>query len=216
LPSLANWIAGEPSCGCFGAWSVHPAAAFALDMSALIGLVLTHGASMPSPKRARWFGPAVVGVVASFGLLPVAIGAKQPGATDEIDNGLVLLSNGAVFVKPDDWVGKRFPLAPHIDIGDELVRGEWLVVFYRRDCDECRTAISEYEQGATHAYGECRIALIEVPIKSVAVSWQPMVASNPRVLIGRLGNEHRWFVSVPMSVTIREGKVISSEIKAFD
>lgn len=66
----------------------------------------------------------------------------------------------------ETWVGKKLPILEHIDIGDQLKKGTWLILLYHYDCPGSGQAIPMYEQMAPDLAGNedfLRIALIAVP-----------------------------------------------------
>ena len=109
-----------------------------------------------------------------------------------------------VVVEPEQWVDKEFPLSSHIDIGHELMKGDWIVLMYHYDCPKCQEVVAAYEREAeTHAASARRIALVEIP------PWTPT-----RVMVGgacrhgRLDRSHDWFVEAPLHLLISAGKVV--------
>jgi hypothetical protein len=69
-------------------------------------------------------------------------------------------------LEPETWVGQKLPLLEHIDIGEKLSKGNWLILLYHHDCPDCIKAIAKYEQMARNLAGNGgfgRQALIELP-----------------------------------------------------
>jgi hypothetical protein len=107
-----------------------------------------------------------------------------------------------LLLEPDTWSGKPFWLADHIDIGDRLKQGEWLVVLYHHDCSVCARAIRDLEQRARGGQ-RGQVALIEVP----PLQAQPDL---PRAgfVYGRLDSDGpQWFVTTPVMIHLTEGVV---------
>jgi len=46
-------------------------------------------------------------------------------------------------LEPETWVGKKLPILQHIDIGEKLSRGNWLILLYHHDCPDCAKAIAK-------------------------------------------------------------------------
>ncbi|HEX4144294.1 MAG TPA: hypothetical protein VHY91_12360 [Pirellulales bacterium] len=113
-------------------------------------------------------------------------------------------------VAPEGWIGKELPLVSNIDIGHELVEGEWIVLLYHHDCPKCQEAVARYVQGAEAADGSvARIALIEVP------PWGAIGSSNgDGCRHGRLDQNRDWFVETPTHLLVSSGVVraVSREV----
>ncbi len=57
-------------------------------------------------------------------------------------------------LEPGEWAGKELPILEHIDIGDRLKAGNWLVLLYHYDCPGCAEAIPNVR---VQARRECHI-----------------------------------------------------------
>jgi hypothetical protein len=141
--------------------------------------------------------------------LPAGIAMGSYADTTLSEAGHVMGNGNIVVLKPDSWIGKRFPLLEYIDNGERLTRGSWAVLFYHRDCPVCQEAIPRYEACARRSrpeQGDTRIALIEVPPYDRPLSHTPTKGSS--CLLGRLDSDHKWFVETPLEVTVDGGVVI--------
>lgn len=108
IVATQRWAAGESSCGCFGAITVHPAVTVALDIVLCLAWLRQAGrASAPLPSRPR------LGLAAGLCGLCLAGGVLAPWSAPSGD-----LAASA----PDP----------------ELLSGHWIVVAYRTDCSHCR------------------------------------------------------------------------------
>jgi len=108
-------------------------------------------------------------------------------------------------LEPETWVGQELPILAHIDIGDQLKEGNWLVMLYHYDCPDCAKAIPEYEQMARDMEGNedfLRIALVEVPPYG-----QSSVGEDSPCVLGKLDKSKEWFVTTPVSVFSSHGSV---------
>jgi hypothetical protein len=166
--TLYKGLAGFGSCGCFGRVHVSPwVTLFAVDVPAVVLL----GVFRPSMdwRRMRrpghWLEPMPNGAVMGAVLL---LGLSAVGGTSPV---LILKEPPAVtsayeVLEPSDWVGREMPILEHIDIGEQLKEGNWLVVLYHHDCPSCTEALPKIEAMARELAGNeefLRFALVEVP-----------------------------------------------------
>jgi hypothetical protein len=127
-------------------------------------------------------------------------------------DGVIVGDGGFVVLQPEWWPGKRLPLLRFIDIGEQLAEGDWLVVFYHRDCPKCEDTLAEYERQAvtTEANGQaCNIAFIEVP--SASARWGRPQTLRSLSSVGRLSEDRTWLVRTPVTLRLRDGAVVSVE-----
>ena len=108
-------------------------------------------------------------------------------------------------LEPETWVGQELPILGHIDIGDRLGKGTWLLLFYHYDCPDCREAIPRYEQMARDLDGNgdfLRIALVEVPPYGPAV-----LGTSACCALGRLAATKEWFITTPAAALLTNTRV---------
>jgi len=220
--TLYKAVTGAASCGCFGSVHVNPwITLFAVDLPAVVALAVFRPGPMFLRDLCRlareqesiralareFFSPlpSIPRFGATAALAIVVLGVSAP---------LLALNKPAVVtsayevLEPETWVGKRLPILDHIDIGDKLEKGTWLLLLYHHDCPDCIKAIAKYEQMARDLAGNedfLRIALIEVPPYGLL----PISETTPCAL-GRLPDTKEWFVTTPAAALISEGKVNSS------
>jgi hypothetical protein len=145
----------------------------------------------------RFAGTAVVGI-AVLGVSAPILALNEPA----------VVTSSYEVLEPETWVGKKLPILEHIDIGEKLSKGNWLILLYHHDCPDCIKAIAKYEQIARDLDGNedfLQIALIELPPYGRA----PIAAQTPCTL-GRLADTKDWFVTTPAAALILDGKVGSS------
>jgi thiol-disulfide isomerase/thioredoxin len=120
-----------------------------------------------------------------------------------------------LFYCPHDPCIQKLPILQHLDIGERLSKGNWLILLYHHDCPDCIRAIAKYEQVARELAGNedfLQIALIEVPPYG-----RSPIGQNTLCTLGQLAQTKEWFVSTPAEALISEGKVGSSwEARAPD
>ncbi len=207
--SFSKGLAGEASCGCFGTVKVNPWYTFALDAAAVAALLrwrpsFSQG-SEPSGER-----PAAVRLAAFASVwlavgLPIGWLAGRFEPTIVTDEGEILGESQIVVLEPERWLGMRFPLLPHIDIGSRLAEGRWIVLLYHHDCPECRRVFPEYERVArlTRDAGRPQVALVEVPPFRSERDWRAIAG----VQRGRLSDAKDWFVQTPTEILLDRGIV---------
>jgi hypothetical protein len=49
-----------------------------------------------------------------------------------------------VVLEPEKWAGQYFSLVDHIDVGSQLLTGQWIVLLVHHDCDHCAAAVPRY------------------------------------------------------------------------
>jgi hypothetical protein len=206
--SFDRAIAGESSCGCFGRFLVDPWFTFAFDAAAIVALALVQPSTESSGsrtgvrRRCALFASAVLMAFVVLGVIPHT-GNAQLG-----DDGELIGTGNDVLLSPQDWIGRRFPLTRHIDIGPSLMDGRWALMFYRPDCSVCRTALAEFVGLAYQLNNQdssMRLALIEVPKEGVPPSAGLRQGICRR---GFLSAERRWRMRAPTFVLLDRGTVV--------
>ena len=211
--SLAKAISGQASCGCFGRVVVSPWVMLLVDFAVLTALfrwppprwecewtMETHH-SMPNTMRAA----VVMAVFALFGLPGAFLMASYEPSTLS-PHGEIIGQDTVVVLEPEGWHGKRFPLLDHIDIGEHLKVGTWVVLLYHHDCPKCQDVIPAYLERARDLSASAnapRIALIDVPKYG-----PPVITSRGNPVYGRLNNKREWFVQTPVEIILRDGIVV--------
>jgi hypothetical protein len=206
--SLTKGLSGEASCGCFGPLPVSPQWSAGLDLGAIIALWLLHPAESAGwPPGALW--PRGAAMLSLFlliggtgGMLLVVSRPAGVDASGEID-----VNQSVILLEPEKWVGRRCPLLPYTDIGEELAQGKWLVVLYNHDCPRCQAIMPVYEamvHGAGSDPAAPRIAFLAVPPYGRPhgeFAW----GSGSRQ--GRLDEGKKWFVRIPTVLRLQDGVV---------
>ncbi len=216
LGCAAAWkgMSGAESCDCFGRLSanLNPWYMVLVDVAAVGGALLcwpqVSVARTALPGYARWLaaGSIVVALPAS-----IAIGINAPRPAMLSTSGEIAGLSRTVLLKPEEWIGKRFPLLEHFEFGQEranLEMGTWGIVLYARDCPKCEAIRAELEGlagrlAASHAAEQ--LAFVEVPIDghpsaTPSHAWHGGVAA-------RLARGRDWFVETPTVVVVRDSVV---------
>lgn len=210
---LFSWITaykailGEGTCGCFGRVDVDPRYTLMLDIGCLAALVVFRpGEDVGGVTRRK---KLVVGVVAMVVGIPggIAMARYRPAVLG--DGGQISQGGSFVILEPESWIGKRFPLLKHIDIGEEIGRGRCVVLLYHHSCPDCRRAIGRLSEGVGVGVGVgegVRVYFVEVPPYGVVPGQEKTVGE--RYAFGRLSDEVEWFVPTPVVLELRDGVVV--------
>ena len=196
--SIYRGWAGYESCGCFGAIKVNPWITAALDGAMLILAAWGAWRSPAEPphetKRLYLAGSAyaLTGLLAATGMI-----AQAPGSTAD--------AGGLVILEPETWIGKPFPLAPHLAPDLSFDEGRWTVLLYHHDCPHCQEAVPQYERLAM-ADSDRRVVLIETPPYGVDQT------SEGAALRARLSDAREWFVQTPVEIRVDEGVVMGASL----
>jgi len=232
--SLYKALSGEATCGCFGRVPVSPWYTLILDLAAVAALmcfrpprqktisplppagegpgVRAFASPLPFPgegpgvrARLRW----VFGLFVAAGLPGgLAMATYRPAVLE--DSGDIFGDSEFVVLEPEGWVGKPFPLLKHIDIGDRLARGRWIVVLYHHDCPNCQDAVLRYEhlaQELGHCPGVTRIALVEM--FPYAPPGDRVSLAGSSCSLGRLSNTKKWSLLTPTMLRVSERRVLA-------
>ncbi len=214
--SLYLGIEGQPSCGCFGAkLPVRPWYSFLLDLTsvAALGWWRPQYGNVSSNWRVRSVHSHSFRLASSallFMLAAVPASVAIFGSTPAIltDEGDIIGDNSTVVLEPENWIGKRFPLLKHTDIGSQLMIGRWIVVLYRPDCPRCREELARYERRVCEEAWTMimpRIAVIDV--SGGNEERRAVGGGNSWCLCGRLSGARKWFVRPPVILRIEDGYV---------
>ncbi len=171
---------------------------------AAIALEAGHG------NRRLRFRPAEVAIVCVAMGVPAGLAMGSYRAAAIGDTGEILGDSQFVALRPETWVGRRFPLLNHIDIGGQIAEGQWIVALYRRDCPHCREAIQRLKalgRGLPAEPGGPQVALIEMPRYDSAGDSSPFRIDG--CAYGRLGATKEWFMETPVEMRIVGGVVIA-------
>ncbi|RKY10570.1 MAG: hypothetical protein DRP56_00630 [Planctomycetota bacterium] len=209
--TLYKGLTGAASCGCFGSVHINPwITLFAIDFPAVVLLAIFR----PKLEKHRilnishWLEPmpnlSVLGVVFVLGFSAVAVSSPLL-----ILNEPKTVTSTYEVLEPETWIGKELPILEHIDIGDQLKTGNWLVMLYHHDCPDCQAAIPKLEQTARDLQGNedfLRVALIAVP--PFGLGNANIVSPSSPCILGKLGTSKEWFVTTPTMVLTQNNNVL--------
>jgi len=222
IVALKKALSGESSCGCFGRFEVNPWWTLGLDIFVLGAIWkwrtfqskrLAPDASceiVASPKegnRVRTF--AVAGVVLLVGV-PISIQMLSAHHATLTRDGAIEGDDELVILEPEEWIDQPLPIAAHIDIGEQLLKGPWILVLFHHDCPKCQEALPQYEQLAQEGSRK-RIAIVEVP------PYGEKASHAAASIYGRLTDGREWFVQAPVEIVVENGivKCASTELPSL-
>lgn len=194
-------VTGAQSCGCFGQARISPWFTLSLDVIAVTLLWIWRPANSLSPQFRLVSAAALPLAICAVSLVLAVTFQLDATLADGADAG-----GSVVILEPETWVGRQFPLAEFIDIGDSLLAGSWTVLLYHHDCAKCLQAISDHTSPSKKIApdeSEPRLATIEFPPFAVSP-----FRGHSRVHAGKITQEKQWFVVTPTIVHIKDGRVI--------
>jgi len=218
--SAISIFLGHKTCGCFGRLAVNPHLTFLIDLFVVWVLLLCRPLDIffsrfsieNAPANAFTYGihsiKRITSVRASVALCTIAISTFS---LDFVIGNFIRLerpeSSSTIVLQPEQWVGKRFPLIPQIDVGEQLSQGQWNVIIYHYDCPRCQQLIHDFDLHANAIRNPTRLALIEVaPYRPTKYTYA-LDHKAESSLCGRLTDAKEWFVATPLVITIQEGIV---------
>ena len=198
--TLYKALTGAESCGCFGSAHVNPwITLLAIDLPAVALL------SIFRPKDTKLFDwPSIPRFATTFCLGLAILGITTPVLAL---NEPAKVTAGYEVLEPETWIGKKLPILKYIDVGKQLRRGNWIVLFFHSGCPDCVETIPIYAQMSrnfTNNEDSLRMALIEVPPYG-----KRMVSAISRCTQGRLVDAKDWFVTTPTVALLANGEVTS-------
>ena len=208
--SLLLVASGEASCGCFGKVPVNPWYTFTFDVAAVLALIVWRPFGRRTPPQAggRFSKLRAAAAVVAWLILAIpaaiAMGSYTPATV--APSGEIFGDDSLVVLEPETWVGKPFPLSKHIDVGEQLAQGKWIVLLYHLDCPGCRQAAPQYLELSKDLAQkpDCpKVALIELPGHSSDTSEYQAAYC----LTGHLSRDREWFVTTPVELRLDEGIV---------
>jgi hypothetical protein len=201
--SLYLGMTGATSCGCFGRLHVSPWLTLMLDAFSILLLWWWQPAGMnPGTDRTTPLNGAMLAATALLGGIAITVISFVNFHQAVISVEGLTVNESFTILEPEKWIGKPFPLVDQIDIGERLITGSWLVLFFHHDCSSCQKVISEYHEFSQKLDG-IEIALIQVP---------PIgeLSSTSGFMRGRLNNDKQWFVTTPTAIELSEGTVVAA------
>lgn len=213
--SLYKALSGDASCGCFGRVPVNPWYTTALDLLVIAAFMQWRPAAsfirMVEDKDGSQAIPYIIQrttavlVMWLAGGLPAAYVMGSYRETTLSDAGVIIGTSKVVVLRPETWLGKRFPLLNYIDIGEHIQDGKWMVLLYRNDCPNCHKVIENLRRRNLPNSEELRVALIQVP--PFGETKKRAAAPGLAVRFGHLNEVQDWIVTTPMEAWLDGGRV---------
>ena len=220
-------LSGKADCGCFGRVRVNPWFTMILDITIVLALVFLAKPLGPPSRWSKRKWPVAVALAIGLAVgIAAAVLHPRPIAAA---NGLATANDGQIVIlEPHKWVGQRLPILTHIvsatlslprpaaahgiSLSQRLAHGNWIVLFYHANCDECQQAIPVYEalaQSENIGGTSPRIAFIRVPT-GPATPQPPGLFHTNAALHGTLDDTHEWFATTPTAVELQNAVVMRS------
>jgi len=108
-------------------------------------------------------------------------------------------------LKPQTWQDKELPVLDHIDIGDQLRQGMWLVLLYHHDCPDCQDVMPEYKRIAQELGGDQ--GFLNVAFVELAPYEQDSSTDDRSCVWGRMLDVKQWLVTTPVVVLLTDAQV---------
>ncbi len=203
--SLAKWIAGKESCGCFGERRINPSFTFILDSSVVFFAYLCSKYNVTIQNSKSVFNPkkklAIV-LISCFVISSVMISSKNLLPRD----ASVLISeeqnyspNSIITVTPNLWLHKKCPLLKYCRDKNKLSTGQWFVMINRSNCGTCLEAFPKVLSIARSQ----KISLAVIAANEEKVER----LDNEVELSDRLAPQYRWNVRTPSVFKLDDGVV---------
>jgi hypothetical protein len=215
--TLYKGISGELSCGCFGRVEISPWYTLILDISLLVGLMAFRPRSGVAIQRAGFrkirFSVATSAALVACLTAGISMASYRPARLS--DDGAIIGDDRFVVLEPQQWIGKRLPLLGHIDLGDQLARGQWTLVLYHHDCPHCQESLPQIKKlagtflntksSSSKSNTGGRFALVEMPPYTPKDS--DAAVSKLNCTTAKLSNSRDWFAVTPTLLSLKDGKV---------
>jgi hypothetical protein len=208
--SLGKALAGEADCGCFGPLPVNPWITFGFDCAALAALLCSRPQERGYESPRFCLALRITPALSALGVLlagVVLLAHMRPVRWDQRDSSWS--ARPLVSLDPDEWTDGPLPILEQIDVGSKLRSGDWVLVFYRRGCESCRSELPKLLNDLSHegktADGS-HIAAIEVPSDG---GDDPLSRVKPGCVAARgtLSSGPRWVVRTPLFLRLKAGVV---------
>lgn len=207
---------------------------FAIDISFVAALLVSRPSTAFEAHR-RWAGwntrqvtSVWLGLMVIIGV--VVAGSRSQFVADSVDvasptaavekstrageilGRSVRLPNGrrAVVLEPEQWVGKRLPLLPHVEPAELR---EWMsecetgfeIVVFRQDCDRCRKLLAQIAAQAPP--NSPPVVLLEISSSRPWRSPTAMSESSP-FKFGSLVGSIKWYATTPLILRMSGQEVV--------
>jgi hypothetical protein len=110
---------------------------------------------------------------------------------------------------------RPFTLASRIDVGDQLLKGPWIVLLARPTDEQSQEAIRQFQRMAT----DCRRLGLDRQIAIINVRGDPSAENGQGGdipwLAGRVIDERPWQDRMPIVLVLNEGNLVRAELPGF-
>jgi hypothetical protein len=148
-------------------------------------------------------------------------GALEQGRVDEVGPGFELVQDGwgatkreAVRLVPEEWLGRRLPLISYIHGQTHLDEAQWLLIFWRKECDLCQQQAPEYLALARELWRQKQVATVMLNMSSSTPVGEDTFPSGPSTMqnwlvLAHLESNRDWIVETPVVLWLKGGVVVS-------
>lgn len=211
LVSAYRGVLGYESCGCFGEFPINPWLMFAVDLLFAAAFLLIR--TKPEPRRMRIDSSPLrlaIGLVGcSLLAIPIIFFPTGRRLATIAEDGTISGNEHVVLLDPSQWLGKRFPLVKHLELGPSFAHGRWHLLFIRSGCPNCEEALRQLlaRSPLKNSADDANWALVALPpaAENAASLALPPQAKIPLI---RLDGEKTWIAKVPFTVTLAGGIVV--------
>ena len=232
LITLYKGLSGADSCGCFGAVKVNPwITLFAIDLPAVIALLIFRPQRSTGFQPMSFRSP-ICREEESAEQRRLIFNQQPASSTQQLSYNFTLphvaylaivflvitistvalalnkpatVTSSYEVLEPETWIGKRLPILEYIDIGKQLEKGNWLVLFYHYDCPECQKQLPKIWQLALELRGNedvLKIAICEIPPYN-----QESTLRDSYLRVAKLMDKKKWFAETPSMILLRNNHV---------
>lgn len=195
---------GQSSCGCFGGVSINPWKIAALDVAAVIGLL--YFKPQPNIGRSRHSSRAIVAILGVTVGLAVLVLPQALIPSRQLEDGFVAGPGRIMVLRPEQWVGRPFPLLPYVITAQDVSRGNWLILLFHPGCPKCQHVIQHLSEYKLADWPDERVMLVEVPPYSTET--EKFNQKDLQYEMGRLEEGWDWFVQTPALLRLANAKVV--------
>ena len=102
-----------------------------------------------------------------------------------------------IILRPNSWIGNRFPLIKNLDRELPIESGNWQIVLFHQECSQSQLILDRILNDT-----QIRTLLLELPSDASSVKED---ANN--LFWATLKSDSKWFVSTPVFITLEDGIV---------
>jgi len=196
--SLYKAVSGEGSCGCFGAAEISPWVTTLFDVSLVGMLMLFRPTSVFFQYLPRSQFVLCIGIY--FLTCTITYTMIAQITFERFERVGQVLESNTVQLTPVSWIGKEFPLRNYVVDGQEIIHGNWIIMFSRPGCSDCeKVKVKLLENGDRKE--DITVAFLDITAQAI------MGNSATTVRNFRLVPKINWIVETPVIIELNKGIV---------